>query len=73
MRINTPIFHQQIAHQYESLIDHGDEGIGALAPGVAVGDFFEDVRFLGEGVAANFDVHGEVSAHVEGRINVDEF
>ena len=49
-----------------------DEGIGPFAPGVAVGDFFEDVGLLGEGVVADLDVHGEIRAHVEGRVDVDQ-
>ena len=72
MHINTPILGQQIPHQDQPLVDHGDEGIRALAPGVAVGDFFEDVGLLGEGVVADLDVHREIRAHVEGRVDVDE-
>ena len=49
-----------------------DERVRALAPGVAVGDFFEDVRLLGEGVVADLDVHAEVGADVEGRVDVDQ-
>ena len=41
-------------------------------PGVAVGDLFEEVRLLVEGLAADLDVHAEVRADVEGRVNVDE-
>src|SRR6266850_5172273 len=55
-----------------SFVNHGDEGIRAAPPGVAVGDFFEEVRLFVEGLAANLDVHAEVRAHVEGRVNVDE-
>jgi hypothetical protein len=33
---------------------------------------FEEVGFLVEGFAADLDVHGEVRAHVEGRVDVDE-
>ena len=72
MHIDAPIFRQQIAHEDQPLVDHGDERIGALAPGVAVGDFFENVGLLGEGVVADLDVHAEVGAHVEGRVDVDE-
>src|SRR5438445_3810242 len=41
-------------------------------PGVAVGDLFEEVGLFVEGLAANLDVHAEVRADVEGRVNVDE-
>ena len=33
---------------------------------------FENVGLLGEGVVADLDVHGEVGADVEGRVDVDE-
>ena len=62
----------QVAHEDEAFVDHRDEGIRAAAPSVAVGDLFEEVRFLVEGLAANLDVHTEVRAHVEWRIDVDE-
>jgi len=73
MHINTPILNQQIPHQYQPLVYHGDEGIRAFAPGVAVGNLFEDVGFLGEGVVANLDVHREIRADVEGRVDGHEF
>jgi hypothetical protein len=72
MHINTPILRQQIPHQDQPLVDHGDKGIRALAPGVAVGDLFQDVGLLGEGVAADLDIHAEIRAHVEGRVDVDQ-
>jgi hypothetical protein len=53
-------------------VQHGDERVDALPPGVAVGDFFEDVGFIGEGFVANFDVHGEINADIEGGIDIDE-
>ena len=62
----------QIAHEDEAFVNHGDEGIRAAPPGVAVGDLFEEVRLFVEGLAANLDVHAEVRAHVEGRVDVDE-
>jgi hypothetical protein len=63
----------QIAHQDEAFVDHGDEGIRAAPPGVAVGNLFEEVRLFVEGLAANLDVRAEVGAHVEGRVYVNEF
>src|SRR5947208_8041091 len=70
--VDTPLAVHQIAHEDEAFVNHGDEGIRAAPPGVAVGDFFEEVRLFVEGLAANLDVHAEVRAHVEGRVNVDE-
>ena len=67
-----PSLVQQVAHEDQALVDHRDEGIRAAPPCVAVGDLFEEVWFLVEGLAANLDVHAEVRAHVEGRVNVDE-
>ena len=46
--------------------------IRAAPPGVAVGDLFEEVRLLVEGLAADLDVHAEIRAHVEGRVDVDQ-
>ena len=59
MRINAPILRQQIPHQHQPFVDHGDEGVRALAPGVAVGDLFQDVGLLGEGVATNLNIHAK--------------
>ena len=73
MHINAPLRVHQIPHEDQPFINHGDEGIGAAAPGIAVGDLFEQVGFFVEGFAADFDIHGEVGADVEGRVNVDEF
>ena len=72
MQVNARILREQVAHEDESFVDHGDERIGPLAPGVTVGDFFEDVRLLGEGVVADLDVHAEVGPHIEGRVDVDQ-
>ena len=44
----------------------------SLAPGVAVGDFFQDVWLLGEGVSADFDVHRKIRAYVKRRIDVNQ-
>jgi len=73
MHINTPILGQQIMHQHEPFVDHGDEGIGTLAPGVTVGNLFQDVGLFGKGITANLDIHREIRAHVERRIDVDQF
>ncbi len=72
MHINTPILREQIAHQDEALVDHRDEAVRALTPGVAVGQLLEHVGFLREGLVADLDVHGEIRAHVEGWIDVDQ-
>ncbi|MCL0107176.1 hypothetical protein M1N63_01950 [Thermodesulfovibrionales bacterium] len=73
MHVDTPILGQQIPHENEPFINHGDEGVSSLAPGVAIGDFLKDIGLLGEGVTANFDIHEEIRAHVEGRIDIDQF
>ncbi len=72
MHINTPILRQQIPHQDQPLVDHGNKRIRPAPPGVAVGDLLQEVRLLVEGLAANLDVHGEVGADVEGRVDVNE-
>ena len=72
MHIDTPLRMHQIPHQDQPFINHADERIRTASPGIAVGDLFEEVGFLVEGFAADFDVHGEVRADVEGRIDVDE-
>jgi hypothetical protein len=40
---------------------------------VSRGDLLEQIRLFVEGLAANLDVHAEVSADVKRRVNVDEF
>ena len=72
MDVDAAIAVHQVTHEDEALVNHGDEGICAAPPGVAVGDLFEEVRLLVEGLAANLDVHAEVRAHVEGRVDVDK-
>lgn len=73
MHIDTSLRVHQIAHQNQPFIDHSDEGVGAAAPGVAIGDLFEEVGLFVKGLAADFDVHGEVRADIEGRVDIDEF
>ena len=72
MHINAPILSQQIPHENKALINHGDEAVRAFAPGVAVGKLFKHIGFFGEGVVADLNVHGEISAHVERRVNVNK-
>src|SRR5450756_1556415 len=38
MHIDARILMHQIAHEDKALVNHGDEGIRAASPGVAVGD-----------------------------------
>ena len=78
MHINTSILRQQITHEDKPFVDHGNERIRALAPGIAVGDFFEDIGLLGKGVrdpvgGRDLDVHLEIRAYVEGGIDVNQF
>ena len=72
VHINRPILRQQIPHQDQPLVDHRDERIRTAPPGVAVGDLLEDVGFHVEGIAADLDVHREVGADVERRVDVDQ-
>jgi hypothetical protein len=72
MHVNASIHVQQIPHQNQPFINHRDERIRASSPSVAVGDLFEQIGLLVEGLAADLNVHGEVRADVEGRVDVDE-
>ena len=62
----------KIAHQDQSFVDHCDEAIRAAPPGVAIGDLFQEVRLFMEGLAADLDIHAEVGADIERRVDVDE-
>ena len=62
----------KISHEYQAFVDHRDEAVRPAPPGVAVGDLLQKVRFLVEGLAADLDVHAEIRADVEGRIDVDQ-
>ena len=44
-----------------------------LTPGIPIGDLFKDVGLLGEGVFAYLNIHTEISADIEGRVDVDQF
>jgi hypothetical protein len=70
MDINAAILREQVTHQHQSPVDHSDEGIRTLAPGVAERDLFQDVPLLGENIVAARDVHREVVAHIKGRVNL---
>ncbi|OPZ35375.1 MAG: hypothetical protein BWY96_02775 [Spirochaetes bacterium ADurb.BinA120] len=72
MHIYTPIIRQQIPHEHQPLIDHGNKAVRPLAPGVAIGQLFEHVGPLGKGLVADLDIHRKIGAHVEGRVDVDE-
>jgi hypothetical protein len=72
VHINAPLFRQQVPHQHQPFVNHADEGIRPPPPGVPVGDLLQQVGFLVEGLAADLDVHAEVGADVEGRVDVDE-
>ena len=70
--IDTPIWSQEISHQRESLIDHRDEAIGSLPPGVTVGELLEYGWWLGELFISYLHLHREVSTHIERWIDIDE-
>ncbi len=72
VNIDTPIWSEEISHQRESLIDHRDEAISSLAPGIAIGEFLEYGRRLGELLISDLHLHREVSTHIERWIDIDE-
>ena len=72
MDVDGTILRHQIPHQNQPLVNHRNERIRPAAPGVAVGDLLQQVWFLVESLAADLDVHGEVGADVERRVDVDE-
>ncbi len=75
MNIDTAIVGEKLTHQTETFVNHGDETVRALAPRITIGNLFENVRFLGESFFffAEGDFGREISAHIERRIDVDEF
>jgi hypothetical protein len=72
MHIDAAVFGEQVSHQHEPLVNHGDKRVCALTPSVAVSDFLKDVGLFGEGFVADFDVHGKIGANIERRIDIDE-
>ena len=72
MDIYTPIWSEEISHQRESLIDHRDEAIGSLAPGITIGELLEYRRRLGELLISYLHLHREISTHIERWIDIDE-
>lgn len=72
MNINGAILRQQIPHQDQTFVNHRDKRVGSTSPRVAIGDLLQKVRLLVERLAADLDVHREVGADVEGRIDVDQ-
>jgi hypothetical protein len=63
---------QQVVNQPKAFVNHRDKRIRAATPSVPVGNLFKKVRLLMKGLAADLDIHAEVRAYVEGRVNVDE-
>ena len=72
MNVDAPFLGQQVPHQDQPLVNHRDKGIRALPPCVAIGDLLQDVGPFGESIAADFDVHRKICAHVKWRVNVDQ-
>ena len=72
MHVDAPIWSEEISHQRESLVDHGDEAISSLSPGITVCEFLQYGRRLGELFIADLHLHREVSTHIERWIDIDE-
>ena len=74
MHIDASPLAQQIPHQRQPLEHHMQIGIRAFSPGIPVGDGFEDGLLLLESVAlfAELDLHREVRADVERRVDVNQ-
>jgi hypothetical protein len=72
MDINRTIRRKQVTHKGEALMNHRNKGVSTFSPGVSIRKLLKDVRLLCERLVADFNVHREVCAHVEGRVDVDE-
>ena len=53
-------------------MNHGNERIRSFTPGISVGNLFQDVGLLGEGIITNLDIHAEISTHVKRRVDVNQ-
>jgi hypothetical protein len=72
MDVNAGVIVHQVAHENEPFVNHGDEGIRATSPSVTIRNLLQQVRLFVERLPADFNVHAEVRADIEGGINVDE-
>ena len=71
--INASLIGEQVAHERQTLVNHGKVGSDSVPPSVAVGDHFHNgLVFLDFVIFADFDIQGEVRADGERRVNVDE-
>ena len=72
MHIDASLLVHQIPHQDQPLVNHRNKRIRPASPGVAVGDLFQQVRFLVESLAADLDVHRKTRADIERRVYIDQ-
>ena len=63
---------EQVVHQCQPLVNHGDEAVRTTPPCVAIRDLLEQVWLLVEGLASYLDVHREISPYVKRRVDVDQ-
>ena len=66
LHINAPVLGQQIPHQHQALVNHGDERIRAFAPGVSEAISSRMLRFLVKISSPISMSIGEVVAHIKG-------
>ena len=70
--IDAPIIGEEVSHETESLVDHRDEAIGSLPPGITIGELLQYSRRLRELFISDLDLHREVCSHIEWWIDIDE-
>ena len=70
--IDTPIVGEEVSHETESLVDHRDEAIGSLPPGITIGELLQYSRRLRELFISYLDFHREVCSYIEWWIDIDE-
>ena len=72
MYIDTPIIGEEVSHETESLIDHRDEAISSLPPGITIGELLQYSRRLRELFISDLDLHREIRSHIEWWVDIDE-
>ena len=72
MHINAAILGEQVAHQYQPFMNHGNERVLPLAPGVAVCQLFQDIRFFREFLIPDFNIHRKIRTDIKRRININQ-
>ena len=70
--IDAPIIREEVSHETESLVDHRDEAIGSLPPGITIGQLLQYSRRLRELFISDLDFHREVCSYIEWWVDIDE-